>query len=353
MAVGYSGFAQFDDNGTKVTLLTTSSSINTNPNPIMSQAALGYGWANAPDTSHYAEGVLVYQGGIGFDFQAIDDVWGFLRDFAIYKRAFPKSLLYSPDGTRIYNYQATVGEALNDESSPDDFTGAWCESFGLSTSADQLVTANMNVIALTRTETDNGTGYFDNPNGYLEGANIGQFTNTQPLNPIGGDDLALNTSPVPFWKTTAKLTIGGEEQAGGTSSVQIMGWNINLSNNTQVIKTCSGQRKAMCVVCGPMAVDGSINLYAPGGVWDPVSPLISTGYNPIIAYNSQMSIDILGDGKTYTAALPAIMLQGDDYPLNVGAPVSRTFNLKGLGGKVGGTYGTASTRVPPLYMSAI
>lgn len=346
MAMGYSGFAQFVDGGTPITLLTTSGSINTNPNPIMSQAALGYGWANAPDSSHYAEGVLVYQGGIGFDFQAIDDVWGFVRDFAIYNRVQPKTLWYSPDGTRIYKY--TSSGTLTDASTPDAFTGAWCESLGFSTSADQLVTCNMNIIALTRTEDNQNMGYFNNANGYLEGAHIGEFSATQPLNPPDGGGVALNTSPVPFWKTTAVLKVNGTERAGGSAPVQVMAWNANLANNTQVVKTCSGERKAMCVVCGPMAVDGSITLYAPGGVWDPVF-----GY-PIIAYHSQLGIDILGDNKTYTMALPAIMLQGDDYPLNVGAPVSRTFNLKGLGGKVGGDFTAgASARIPPFYMSAV
>jgi len=347
MAMGYSGFAQFvDGGGSPITLLTTSSGVNTNPNPILSQAALGYGWSNAPDASHYAEGVLVYQGGIGFDFQAIDGVWGFIRDFAIYDRAQPKTLWYSPDGTRIYKYTANANP-LTDMSVPDDFTGAWCESLGFSTSADQLVTCNMNVIALARTEDTLGFGYFSNVDGYLDGAHIAEFNATQPLNPPSGGT-ALNTSPVPFWKTTAVVKINGVEQAGGSSSVQVMAWNANLANNTQVVKTCSGERKAMCVVVGPMAVDGSVTLYAPGGVWDPVFG------HPIIAYHSQFGVNILGDAKTYTLALPAIMLQGDDYSLNVGAPVSRTFNLKGLGGKVGGDFTAgASARIPPMYMSEV
>ncbi len=346
MAMGYSGFAQFvDGGGTKVTLLTTSSSINTNPNPILSQAALGYGWANAPDASHYAEGVLVYQGGIGFDMQAINGVWGFLRDFAIYDRAQPKTLWYSPDGTRIFKYTAPASP-LTDASLPSAFTGAWCESFGLSTSADQLVTSNMNVIALIRSEVDLSTGYFGNEAGYLEGANITQFENTQPLNPLSGGE-PLNTSPVPFWKTTASLKVNDVEVAGPTTSTQVMAWNTNLANNTQVVKTCSGERKAMCVVVGPMAVDGSVTLYSPGGVWDPILT------HKIVADNSNFSVDILG-ASTYTVALPAIMLQGDDYSLNVGAPVSRTFNLKGLGGKVGGDFTAGTTaRIPPMYMSAV
>jgi hypothetical protein len=193
-----------------------------------------------------------------------------------------------------------------------------------------------------RTEDTMGMGYFNNEQGYLDGTHISEFTATQPLNPPGGSGLPLNTSPVPFWKTTASVTVDGAVVAGPTTNVQVMAWNANLANNTQVVKTCSGERKAMCVVVGPMAVDGSVTLYAPGGVWDPVLT------HPIVAYHSSFNVNILGDGSTYTLALPAIMLQGDDYSLNVGAPVSRTFNLKGLGGKVSG-----GTRLPPMYMSAV
>jgi hypothetical protein len=332
MAMGYSGFAQFYDGVTPVTLLVTGLNINPELNPINSQSAVGYGWKNAADVSHYANGVINYRGSINFDMQG-DTVWDAINKWALTERVYSKSFLHSPDGTRIYSY----GSGDTSVFSPADTwtnlskttrKGAWCEGFSLSTSQDSVVQATLNVMALSRTETVlSGDGYFDNEEGYVAG-DCEDFALTNPLNPSQG-----NISPIVFWKTNARILIGGADPDAAAETVQ---WNVDLQNSPQLIKGCNGLVKdgygvASAVVMGPMQVSGSVQLYKHSGVWDPVLT------HPLYAETASFEVEIDAGLSTLKVILPAIKLESESYDMNVQGPVYRTFNIKGLGGKCGTT----------------
>lgn len=346
MALGYSGFAQIiDDGGDPVTLLTTSLSINPELNPIISQSAVGYGWMNAADASHYANGVRNFRGSIAFDMQG-STVWSTITKWALTERVAAKAFRHSPDGTRMYEYGVgddvtgfiPYGEALAEGNKK----GAWCESFGLSTSADSVVQANLGVLALTRKEntTDLGytAGYFSNTTGYV-GGSCTDFSLTEPLNAAFG-----NVSPIPFWKTNAEILIAGTVLP---TDVETVSWGVDLSNNPTIIKTCNGLSEdnygiASAVVMGPMSVGGNVELYKHSGVWDPVLTY------PLIASTASFVVEITVDGGILSVTLPAIRLDSDSYDMNITGPTNRKFNIKAMGGKCG----TGDVISAPMVMAS-
>ena len=331
MALGYSGFAQLMDDETPVTLLVTSCSTNPELNPIISSSAVGYGWKNAADASHYANGVRNYRGSIGFDMQGAT-VWETINKWAITERVYARKLKHSPDGTRIYSYGSETGyKGYGDTGAEANKYGAWCESLSLSTGTDSVVTANVGMLALTRQETITGLGYFNNVNGYI-GDSCTDFGLTLPLNPEGG-----NTSPIPFWKTNARILLGTYgAQTDPDPEAETVSWGVDLSNNAQLVKTCNGLSEenygvASAVVMGQIAVSGNVELYKHSGVYDPVN---STGGHPIIAYTASFVVSIdAGGGETLQIELPAIRLDSESYDMNLSAPTNRRFNIKAMGGR--------------------
>lgn len=324
MALGYSGFAQVLDGSTVITVLSNSAGINPELNPISSNASMGLGWKNAAQTTHYANGVITYRGSIGFDLQA-NGVWALLNKWALTERVYAKAFRHSPDGTVVFDYGtgSDTGFGANTEA---NVKGGWCESFGITASSDSTVSCNLGVLALYRAKTA-GSGYFTNQTGFTSlGANCTQFSATNPLNPT-----QANTSPIPFWKTKAEILFNGAALANDPEAIQ---WNVDLSNNTQVIKTCNGLTVnnygvASAVVQGPMNVSGSVELYRHSGVWDPILD------NPITGATTSFRVTINAGASDYVILVPAVRLTGDAYDNSPGSPVNRRFSFEGLGGSCG------------------
>lgn len=351
MAVGYSGFAQIiDGNGDPITVLTTNMGINPELNPINSASAVGYGWKNAADVSHYANGVRNYRGSLDFDMQG-DLVWDVINKWALTERAYSKQFRHSPDGTRYYEYG--VGSDLGDWTIKSKTTkrGAWCESFRIGTSQDSTVNASLGVVALQRSEyVLTGDGYFDNENGYVAGDCV-DFAVTDPLNPLQG-----NISPIPFWKTNARIWL--DQATDFDADAETVQWSINQSNSPTIIKTCNGLVSnnygvASAVVMGPMSIDGSIQLYKHSGIKDPVET------QPLYADTTSFLVSIdAGGGTILYVYLPAIKLESESYDFNTNSPVYRTFNIKALGGRCVDDItiitpdGTAGTISAPMIMTS-
>ncbi|MCK9154622.1 MAG: hypothetical protein M0P12_00760 [Paludibacteraceae bacterium] len=315
MGMGYAGYAVLGSGETAEPILLTSCNINPELNPIISQPAVGFGWKNAADQSHYANGIIDYRGSLGFDLPV--SLWTLLNEWAITKRIYAKNFEHSPDGTCKYQYS---GAAETD----GNLNGAWCDSLGISTSADSTLQATLNILALTRSVTV-GLGYSENETGILA-ASCDTFP-VDPLNPLNA-----NNSPIPFWRTKARILI----DINGTptdpdADVNTLSWGIDLANNAQIIKACNAGTgtygTASAVVMGAMSVTGNIELYKHSGIWDPVLD------NPIIASTASLAITVENGLTDKTITLPAIRLDSDDYSLNINGPVSRRFNLKAMGGK--------------------
>lgn len=308
MGMGYQGYMKL---GTNV-VLVTGGGINLVLEPIYSNAAWGAGWKNAAPSAHYADSVLRYEGTLDFELQ-LGAVWTFLVDWIVTNRITAKTVVISPDGAKVFTYTAGGG-----------VTGAWNTSAGFSTSEGSFVTLSAGVMAFSRAITD-GDSYIDNNEGAIAG-NCTVFSPTNPLN-LGG----LNMNPIPFWKTTAEILVGGNPPQADLMAVE---WSVDATQNTIVVYTCKKTRTPRAILQGSMDVSGSVVMYHPDGVFDPIADTTMGGYN------SEFVVDI--NAGAATIRVPAIVLENDDYSIpGQDTVTNKTFSFKGMGGYCDGGNATS------------
>lgn len=358
MGMGYQGFVKFYSGGPATgpqVALATGASVNLVLEPIYSTSVWGAGWYNAATSAHYADAAIRYEGTVDIELQigAGGALWDYIMYWVVNERAYPRSMDISPDGARVYRYRTTGAYGAN-----YDLYGAYNTSCGLSTSEGSFVTASLGVVALTRQELDpiGGTN-FSNYTYILQktGVIAGDCTvlaATNPLNPSGN-----NVDPIPFWRTNAQLLTGTYTApfAGGAvpqTGTQTVEWSVDISQNNVILYTCSGSRLPQAFLQGPMDVTGSVVLYHPNGVFDPITGPAGTGTltTPFLyAETCWFRITIAtgpGNPDVYIE-VPAVVVESDDYSIQgQDAVTNRTFSIKGLGGRC---YGT--TTLPPCLFS--
>jgi hypothetical protein len=395
MAMGYQGLAQIEisRDGTDgfVPLLIEGSSINMVLEPIYSEAVWGAGWYNAATNVNYADNAIRYEGGLDFQLQASANVWNLVRDWAIEYRAFSRAARITPDASWVYYYgpsQGNSGDARADYNDQGDGTsanivlnqgrgrmGLWCRGLSLSTSEASFVTGSIDTVALFRQafgpgETSPyGTSWADpfqqadpdlstitNPAevAYIDDR-FGISGPNNPLNPIRSEYFDQpNFDPIPYWRTIAYIRrstdttspVGPDNWANLTVQgldTETVEWSVDLTNNTQVLYTCRGVRGATAVLQGSIDATGSVTLYNPYGLPDPVfgfDPTTYDEFNPFLyADNTEFIVQIVGTGASsnefLTIALPAVVVEGDDYGVRGQNDVTnRTYTIKGLGGRL-------------------
>ena len=412
MGMGYQGYAKFytdkfggnDANDKKaVVVLTTGASVNLVLEPIYSSGVWGAGWYNAADAAHYADNAIRYEGNIETELQVgnLGAYWNLIQDFAIAHRAYPKSLEISPDGSRVYKYlikafsndssssQLEVNDPQTYERDAENYThGAYCSSINFQTSAGSVVTSSVGIVAIYRTEEDPAGGrdfedysYIKQARGVVAG-NVAEIEALAPLNPD-----ATNVNPIPYWKTNARLFctrpqhFGGEEIQKGPQNLQelfnmptadhpegvsvgfmpqngveTVEWNVDVSNNQQILYTCSGTRLPRAVLMGPMSVSGAVTLYHTDGVFDPVvGPFGDYKVDDSFMtaqhtwFNAQITAD---NNRIVNICVPAAVIESDDYSIQSADSVTnRSFNIKGLGGRCVDSAELGQFALPPCIMS--
>lgn len=341
--------------GTTIVLLATGASVNLVLEPIYSTSVWGAGWYNAATTAHYADSGIRFEGSIDIELQGNTNFWNLIRDWGIEQRAYPRSFDISPDGARIYQYR-TTGTYGSGTTGIYDRNGVWCTSLGFSTSEGSFVTVSAGAVALFRTEVPAAGS------GFCDGQYIKQRTgviaddctvlaDTFPLNPGG-----TNVNPIPFWRTNANLLYGTYSSpfSGGSvpdSGLETVEWSVDLANNSIWLYTMNGDRLPTALLQGPIDATGSVTLYHPCGVFDPVLGPAGTGSitSPFLyAENTWFRVEIArGASASVYLEMPAVVIESDDYGIpGQDSVTNRTFGLKGLGGRCDGT-----TTLPPLLMS--
>ena len=348
-------------------LLATGASVNLVLEPITSTAVWGAGWYNAASTSHYADGPLRYEGSIDIELQGTNELWNFMRDWGIEYRAFPMSADISPDGRRVYSFFAdgdyTIGNH-NENSYTNN--GMYCTSLGFSTNEGSFVTVSAGALGLSRVMTlisgagGQGGPYIENRLGVTTPA---ELCTTFPLNPS-----SANVSPIPFWRTNANLLDLGVTAypaypaytpfvSGSTfqADLETVEWSVDVTNNQVLLYTCDGDREATAVLMGAMDVSGSVTLFSPSGVFDPIlgpTGTEGTEENPYLyAQRTIFRVEIERDPASANPVyieLPAVLVTADDYGLKAQNDVTnRAFTIQGLGGRT-----DCSTVIyPPCLMS--
>lgn len=214
MSLGYMGYAKLDN----IFLLTTSSGINRNVSPLISNAVWGGGWYNAAKTN-FADSQQHFEGSLNFELQAFPTVWNLFADWLVEERVYSKSFSMSPNGLTEFFY--TRDEA-------DYRSGAWCSGASFNVDANSLITVGANVVALVRQEVNS-------PGNYLS-RRIGPGRPTGPLNPT-----PRNLNPLPGWYAYADIDWPNAPPIwtrNNTSGFVMMNGSINANNNTQIIRGC-------------------------------------------------------------------------------------------------------------------
>ena len=321
--------------------------------PIYSSAVWGAGWYNAASSAHYADAAIRYEGTVDVEMQlgATGVIWDFLANWIGAERAYPRSLDISPDGARVYQYRTSSTYGAN-----FDLYGAFNTSAGFSTAEGSFLTASLGVVALFRDEKDpaGGTNYsnysYDKQKQGVIASDCTVLATTNPLNPSG-----TNVNPIPFWRTNAQLLRGAYTTpfAGGSlpqSGSYTVEWSVDVTQNSVWLFVCSGSRLPVALLQGPMDVTGSVTLYNPAGVFDPILGPSGTGTltSPYLyAENTWFLVTIAtGAGNVYME-VPAAVVESDEYSIaGLDAVTNRAFGIKGLGGRCN----TAVT-LPPWIMS--
>jgi len=191
---------------------------------------------------------------------------------------------------------------------------------------EALVRASATAIAIKRTETFGDLQYFDNVTG------VG--TPVDPLNPA-----PRNLNPVPGWNAEAAFVTDGvrwedKPEFGYESDfpMEMLNFNVDITNNTVIVRTCNGKRVPSAVLQGTINTTGSTTLYREGGIKDPVK-LLADGFTEapdyVFAEDTFLGINI---GNTLFVKVPFVLLSSSDYGVQGQNELSsRTFGFQGLG----------------------
>jgi len=343
MGLGYSGYAQLGGSapGTGgVLLLANTTGLEVKINPIYSTAVFGRGWYNASAVTFFADNMLTYEGPIEFDLQGSTSVWNGnsstignsasgvtgLKNWAFNNRAYPQTVLLSPDGSVVYSYIYS--------GTPSDFSGAWCQAMSLNFSPEAMVKADVTAVAIKRTETMNDTQYMGNIYGIQgQGVQATNFANPSPY----------NLNPIPGWNSRAAFLYNGQyldqfyaglgsPSINGNYYVEVMDYNIQVTNNTVIVKACNGTRIPAAVLQGTIDTTGSCTLYREGGIIDPVklqSDGVTYSSQYLITQNLSLGINI---GGVLFVKVPYALISDTTYGVKGTNEVStRTFSWKGIG----------------------
>lgn len=308
MPIGYLGYVKLLDQF----LLTNSTGLNRQVNPLFSEAVWGAGWYNAAKHTNYADSQQHYQGNIDFELQAQTDIWNLVRDWVIEDRACAQSLTLSPNGYVVYDY--TLDE-------DDPRTGVWANSCSFTIDSESLISLSLDCIALKRTETITSTSDFC----------TGMRTNpangvpTNPLNPT-----TRNRNPIPGWNAAATVTWPNApdfwSDPGELTGMVLRSADITVNNNTQIVRGCTGDTNPVAVIQGTISVDGSMTLWRQGGIPDPYVP------DSNFTASEASVIFELGGTPALTFRLPYIVITSDAHDVQGQDSLThRVFGIAGLG----------------------
>lgn len=305
MPIGYLGYINLES----IYLLCNSTGLNRQVNPLQSNAVWGAGWYNAASVTNYADSQQHFEGAMNFEIQANSTIWNRIRDWLVEQRAYAKNVNLSPNGIVVYAYTLNV----------NDFrTGVWLSQCSFNIDATALITCSATGIGLKRTETVSNVNWRSGLR-----SNVG-FP-TAPLNPS-----PRNRNPIPGWNTQAQVTWPNApafwSDPSNLQGMVLQQATVNVNNNTQVVRGCTGSVNPVAVIQGTITVDGSMNLWRDGGIPDPYVP------NGNFSASGASVIFALGGTPALTFRMPHLLLTSDAHDVTgQNTLTTRNFGLAGLG----------------------
>jgi hypothetical protein len=317
MPLGYFGYLKLAN----IFLLTNSGGLNRQVDPILSEAVWGAGWYTGSKYTNFADGQQHFAGSFTIELQGIPSVWNLLGGWIVENRVTPQGAEISPNGITVQNYTANTA---------DPRTGLWLRSAAFTVAPDQPISLNCDVVGLRRTETHKASSY--------KAIRVGPGVPTAPLNPT-----PTNRNPFPGWSAQTQLSWPGSPpiftDANPTGFV-LMGADWTFSNNTQIIKGCTGSVNPAAVMQGTMAVEGTVRIWRDGPIPDPYDipgqPFTATGANLSMTFGTQTPKPQI--------LIKHVLLQREEFTIQgQDSPIPRSFGFAGLGDGLG----------PPMAMPAI
>lgn len=303
MPIGYFGFARINGN----TLLCNTTGLNRQIAPMMSTAVWGAGWYTAAQNTNVAESQMEFAGGITFELQGVAALWNLLRDWLVEQRAFSTSAELSPNFLVRYAYTRDPN---------DPRSGLWLNSCSFTIDHSALISCACDCRGLKRTETQNN---FQFASANLRGST---FTPVSPLNPA-----PRNRNPFPGWNANAAVTWPGAPPVWTTvtqTGIVLQKASLNVNNNTQVIRGCTGDQTPVAVLQGVMSVEGNMDLWRNGPIGDP--------YHVPGTFDPGNASVVFTIGGTFVMRMPYLLLTSDAYDVQgQNTPTNRTFGMAGLG----------------------
>lgn len=301
MALGYLGYAKIDN----TFLLCNSTGLNRQVNPLESRAVWGAGWYNAAAVTNYADSQQHFEGPINFELQGNATIWNICRNWLIEDRVNPKSCVISPNGIVSYSYATDGADARK---------GVWVSQASFNIDSNALITVALTCIALKRAETNGNTSY------KTIRTSVGSPSN--PMNPT-----TRNLNPIPGWYAAASVTWPNAPTFWSTSNLTgmvLMQSNINVNNNTQVIRGCTGDTNPVAVLQGTMSAEGSMNLWRDGGIPDP--------YGTPGEFTAASASVVWTLGGSLVMRVPHVLLRSDAFDVQgQNNPTTRNFGFAGIG----------------------
>jgi hypothetical protein len=302
MSLGYLGYVKLAN----TFLLCNSSGLNRQVAPLMSEGVWGAGWYNAAQDTNYADSQQHFEGGINFELQGASSVWNLLRDWLVEQRVDAQSVELSPNGIDKYNYT---------KDAQDPRTGVWLSQAGFSIGNNELVKISATGIALRRTESVAGANY--------KAIRVGPGLPVNPLNPS-----PKNRNPIPGWNCKATIVIPNFPAAWTTSNLTgsvLQSAEVNVNNNTQIIRGCTGDNNPVAVLQGTMAVEGSITVWRDGSIPDPY------GTGSFQASGASMLLQ-MGGAPSLDFNIRYVLITSDAFDIQgKNNPTVRVFGFAGLG----------------------
>jgi hypothetical protein len=329
MPIGYLGYAKIGDPygspSSEIFLLCNSTGLNRQVNPLLSTAVWGAGWYTAAQHTNYADSQMSFEGAINFELSGNASIWNLVANWLIENRAYAKSCTISPNGFAVYSYTL---------SNTDSRSGAWCKSCSFTIDAGALVTVAATAVALKRTESGaTGTNYAANK----------RDPGNAPANPLNPD--TRNMNPIPGWNVTATVawpnsqTFWADTNDTTRLGMVLMKATVNVNNNTQVIRGCTGDLAPVAVIQGVIHAEGNMELWRNGGIPDPYG----TPGN-FTATGASIGLAIGSGAGALAMDLDHVLLTSDAYDVQgQNNPSNRNFGFAGLGD------GTA----PPITMDLV
>lgn len=331
-SVGYKGYAGIGKTNKKpggpgdlTRLLATGGQISLNQDPLTSQGVWGAKYFNAAQIA-WAYNYLRLEGNVSYDLTLprlegntrdnTTGVWNAVKRFAFTDRTKGLWIEILPDGNNGYRGPG------------------YCSAVSFNASEGAIVTGDLSF----QGDADSSTSGAGITSSNSRGLNDSTSVSDSYFEFI--DDIAGDTSLVPYWATGINSNSLSSLGDGNTGWMDIISWNCSYNADIQLLKCCKAQNLpplgADYLVLGEMTGDGSFEVFKVADDFEPWQyqrarelSIYITDYR-----NRTTKGQIAGFDKdnTYLLRIPRVLVSSGSVSLQTGTSyIQSSFNFTAFG----------------------